>query len=453
MRNYFKVFEEGKYYPSESILTDLEVKYLSEKRIIEVQGNTFKSNFVGEFLTPEKDFFSVPKNFNTDSSTIELFIKVLDHYKNLKKDGMTLLVNNTFTISNDGKLESEKFYYNELKEFFLDFVTYEFIYPRKTIKKHTTSPTKGKIDVLSTIRNRKQRGPGLTYQVKDVENSDKWNLDDIYWTTIKELTDIYGNTADKQEINEMKDFLKEEGYKIKETDISNFGEVIKDIERCNVGIIHNPIKNTLLSYFEMKKISEKYKLRAFYTNNFEYVWENMVQIVLYHNKKFENELSHKFKNVETHSKWVRTQDIEGFLSTKKDSSISTDNPNIIEWDEHSLEPDLFSEIKVNNKTLRFIGDAKYYKDINSDFRKEMSEYNDAMDNKYPMCIFVPSDITTVNRRRRQQEKELIIFKIDIKEVIEESINIDKGRNSFLLIRKVCSLIDKYTNRRNQESGF
>jgi hypothetical protein len=214
MRNYFKVFEQGEEYPIESILTDLEAKYLSEKGIIELHGSKFKSKFVGEFLTPEKDFFSVPKNFNTDSSTIELFIKVLDHYKNLKKDGVTLLVNNTFAISNDGKLESEKFYYNELKEFFLDFITYEFIYPSKTIKKHTTSPTRGKIDVLSTIRNRKQRGPGITYQVKDVENSDKWNLDDIYWTTIKELTDIYGNTADKQEINEMKDFLKEEGYKI-----------------------------------------------------------------------------------------------------------------------------------------------------------------------------------------------------------------------------------------------
>jgi hypothetical protein len=455
MRSYFKVFEEGKYYPISELLSELEIKYLTENFIIEVQGDTFKSNFVGEFLTPEKNFFSVPKNFNTDNETIDIFIKILDHYRNLKKEGKTLLLNNTFTISNNGKLESEKFYYNELKEFFLDFVTYEFIYPRKTVKKHTTSPTKGKIDVLSTIRNRKEKGTGVTYQVKDVENSDNWNIDDIYWSVVKQLSETYGSSSDIKEINDMKDFLKEEGYKIKETDISDFDEVIKNIEKCDVGIIHNPIKNTLLDYFQTKKISEKYKLKAFYTNNFKYVWEHMVRIVLYHNKEFEKELSFKFKNVETHSKWVNSNNIKKFLSDKKGSFISSDNPNIVEWFEHSLEPDLFSEIKIDNKTLRFIGDAKYYKDINSDFRKEMSEYNDAMENKYPMCIFVPSNITKVNRRRRSQDqtKELLIFKIDIKDVIEESIKIDEGINSFSLIRSVCSLINKYTNRRNIHNGF
>lgn len=449
---YSQVFQESQYYPI-SILTDFDLNFLKSKSLITQVENTFQSNFVGEIITPEESFFSVPKNFNTDDSTVKLFLKVLDSFSFIKKGGKTLLINDEFTTSQSGKLKSEKFYFNELKEFFLDFITYEFIYPKNFIKRHSTIPLKGEIDVLSTVRSRRQRGPGITYKIKDVKNSDEWNIDDIYWSTIKYLTDKWGNKDDEEQVYEMKDFLIEEGYEISEVDISNSKEIIKFLDSQEVNLIHNPIKNTLIKYFESKSISEKFKIRAFYTKYFQYVWEEIIRLSLYHNNKFEDRLISDFIHVETHSKWLPSSKIDDFLKTNPSARVSTDNSNIVEWDQKSLEPDLFSEIVKNGNTLRFIGDAKYYNDIDSDYGKEMNEYNDAMDNIYPMCIFVPSDVTTVYRTRRFGQKELIIFKLDIEDVIDDSINILNGVRTFNSINKVHKLIYKYTRRYNSENGF
>lgn len=450
--SYSQVFKESQFY-SISLLSEFDSNFLTSKFLITISNDTFQSNFVGEVVTPENSFFSVPKNFDTDKSTINLMIKVLDTFRYLKKDGKTLLLNDEFTSSSVGSIKSEKFYFNELKEFFLDFITYEFIYPKQTIDKHSTSPLKGKIDVLKTIRARKQKGPGITYKTKDVKNSDNWNIDDVYWTGIKYLTDKWGNDDDKEQVYEMKEFLLEEGYLISELDINDTEKMISEIEKSDVGIIHLPIKNTLLDYFKSIPISEKFKVKVFYTKYFQYVWEEIIRISLYNSSDFEKELINKFKNIETQSKWISSSKIDDFLKNNLNAKISNDNPNIVEWDEKNLRPDLFSEIKTKEGRIRFIGDAKYYNDINSEYGKEMNEYNDAMNNIYPMCIFVPSNITTVFRTKRVSDKELIIFKLDIKKVIEDSINRINGRNTFETIDKVLVLINKYTRRRNKENGF
>jgi hypothetical protein len=451
---YSLIFRESEYYPI-SDLSELNFNFLSSKGLISKNGNNFQSNFVGEVISPESSFFSVPKNFNKDKRNVELFKKVLDTFSYFKKDGKTLLLNDEFTISESSGVRSEKFYFNELKEFFLDYISYEFIYPTKYKMLHSKLPLKGKVDVYNTVLNLKEKGTGVTYKVKDIKNSDDWNMDDIYWSTIKYLTEKWGNQNDKSDIYDMFNFLSEEGYEIKEIDISNNSQIIEDIDKSEVGVIHQPIKNTLLNYFKSKLVKEKIKVKIFYTKYFQYVWEEIVRISFFHSKEFEKELIGNFNNIEIESRWVPNSRLEDFLRRNPKATQSGSNKNIVEWGTTNLRPDLFSQIKRNGVIIRFIGDAKYYNNIDSDYSKEMNEYNNAMVNRYPMCIFVPSDKTTVYRRRRdsQNHKEIIIFKISVEEAIEDSINIIKGIDSFNSINKVHDLIYKFTNRKTEETGF
>ena len=121
---------------STSIFTESELKFVKSKELIEVKRDRFWPKFVGEFTTPENSYFSLPKNFEPTDENVELFKKVLQNYKELKgTDGKTLRTNNTFAVSPDGQLKSEKVFYNELKEFFLDYLTYEYVYPSKQKKR------------------------------------------------------------------------------------------------------------------------------------------------------------------------------------------------------------------------------------------------------------------------------------------------------------------------------
>jgi hypothetical protein len=220
-------------------------------------------------------------------------------------------------------------------------------------------------------------------------------------------------------------------------------------------VIHYPIRDTLIEYYEKKKLKESlFKIKVFYTKNFNYVWEELTRKALFDNEEFKNNEEGKFKDVETISKWVRTSEIEAFLKEKggKNPRQQEDNPNMIEWDDSKLEPDIFSSILFKGKNIRFIGDAKYYNNIDSDFVKEMKEYNDAMDNKYPMCIFVCGDITTVYRKKTSginREKELIIFYLSTEDAIRVAMNRNKGKEDYSLIMYVNKLIDKYTRRKGQ----
>ena len=424
--SYNQIFVEAdkEGYPI-SIFTDSELKFLKSKELINIIDDKFRPSFVGEFITPENSYFSLPKNFQPTPENVELFKKVLIRYKDLKGiDGKTLLTNNSFAISSTGDIKSEKFYYNELKEFFLDFITYEYIYPKKTKLKHSTSPISGgKIDVFSTMRNRQQKGPGITYKTKDIENTPGWNLDDIYWSTINSLSNLYASEDDVKQISEMKEFLLDEGYILNEIDLSNKDKVISDINKCEVGIIHQPIKNILLDYFESKSIGERFSINAFYTLKFQYVWEELTRECLKHSKNFKDSVKEEF------NKPVRRRFRE--------------DPT----DYRDLMPDIFSQ--YNGKS--FIGDAKYYRDPeNSHFDKEMYVYNQLIDNKYPMCVFVPSNITKRLEVREQVQFELIIFLISVEEAIQDAVD-----GSDRTIIRVQNLIGKNTERKGDDylGGF
>ena len=424
--SYNQIFVEAdkEGYPI-SIFTESELKFLKSKELINIKNNIFYPAFVGEFITTENSYFSLPKNFQISQENVDLFKKVLLRYKETKgPDGKTLLTNNSFAISSTGDIKSEKFYYNELKEFFLDFITYEYIYPKKTKLKHSTSPISGgKIDVFSTMRNRKQKGPGITYKTKDIENTPGWNLDDIYWSTINSLSNLYASEDDVKQISEMKEFLLDEGYILNEIDLSNKDKVISDINKCEVGIIHQPIKNILLDYFESKSIGERFSINAFYTLKFQYVWEELTRECLKHSKNFKDSVKEEF------NKPVRRRFRE--------------DPT----DYRDLMPDIFSQ--YNGKS--FIGDAKYYRDPeNSHFDKEMYVYNQLIDNKYPMCVFVPSNITKRLEVREQVQFELIIFLISVEEAIQDAVD-----GSDRTIIRVQNLIGKNTERKGDDylGGF
>jgi len=413
---------------STSIFTESELKFVTSKELIEVRRDRFWPKFVGEFTTPENSYFSLPKNFEPTEENVELFKKVLTNYKELKgTDGKTLLTNNTFAVSPDGQLKSEKFFYNELKEFFLDYITYEYVYPKKSIKTHSKSPvTGGKIDVFSTMRMRKQKGPGITYKIKDIKNTEDWNLDDIYWSTINELSIKYATDDDKKQISEMRDFLEDQGYVFSTIDISNKDKVIKDINKCDVGIIHQPIKNTLIDYFKSRMVGENFSLNIFYTVKFQYVWEQLVRDTLYHDEDWKDEL----KDVFLQYKPTKRKYEEGDVPTTY----------------RDLMPDLFSYDKETDKC--FIGDAKYYQDPeNSHFDKEMYVYNQLIDNKYPMCVFIPSSVTRRLDVREQGDFELIVFRISVKESIEDAVN--KTRNT---ISRIHELIKKNSNEMRLKGG-
>ena len=452
--DYRKVFVESNRFEynineiidSEPIFTESELKFIEEKKLLTKVENQFKVSFVGELITPDSKFFSLPKNFDITDENIEIFKKVLKNYT-----GNSLLTNNTFSITKSG-IKSEKFFYNELKYYFLDYITYEFIYPKKTILKHSSSPiTGGKLDVQSTMRYRKQKGPGITYKVKDIINNEDWKIDDIYWSVIDYLASKY---SDRVEIDEMKKFLDSEGYIINKIDISDSKEMIYKIDKCDVGIIHNPIKSILLSYFESTTVGETYKINAFYTDKFQYVWEELVRECLKNGKsdkestQFKKSLNDKFNRTELRRKWFSNkEELDKFVN---DANKSRTIVKIIKEEKVGLGvrlnyeidlssvPDVFSDYKGK----KFIGDAKYYQDPeNADFEKEFKTYNTLTDNKYPMVVFVPSKRTKVLHTRNEGEFELIIFHISVNRAINDAVN---GLDD--TIERVQTLIGKYTDR-------
>jgi len=476
----YKILIDGCEEPKNYISDIKDYEFLIKKELLIEKGSKFFPNFVGEIITPHNKYFSLPKNFKREPKeiglkNIQLIKSVLDEFsKTRSKEGNTLLYNHYFEPTYDDKFESDEYYYKELKKFFLDYIAYEFIYPLNKIKIHSGSPIKGgKLDILKTVQNRKRFGTGMTYEVKDVKNDDDWSIDDIYYSTIIELMTEFGTDGDIRDIKEMKNYLDEEGYEIliddkgdgttldkKIKDTSPEG-IINEIHKSTVGVIHYPIRDTLIEYYEKKKLKESlFKIKVFYTKNFNYVWEELTRKALFNNEEFKKNEEGKFKDVETISKWVRTSEIEAFLKEKggKNPRQQEDNPNMIEWDDSKLEPDIFSSILFEGRNIRFIGDAKYYKKIDSDFVKEMKEYNDAMDNKYPMCIFVCGDITTVYRKKTSginREKELIIFYLSTEDAIRVAMDRNKGIENDSLIMYVNKLINKYTRRKGQNflGGF
>jgi len=395
-----------------------DIKFFLEEKLIEQKGENSIVKFVGEVITPHCKYISLPKLFNITENNVRLIKKVINKYKTLKYENKILITNVSYAADKEAEIKSDAFYFNKLKEYFLDYITYEFIYPKKKLIKHSKTPLKGKIDVLKTEREFERKGGGVTYKIKDIKNSLNWGLDDIYYTTILKLSNSYGSDKDIEQINNMIDFIKSEGYDIKIDerilqDDPPTENIIKDIKRCEVDGIHNPIKNTLIRYFESEKIKEKNTIFAFYTKQFEYVWEFFSRKVLYNDEKFKKEFFEKFTDV------PRSFKKGGF---------------IIEREER---PDIFS----NYRNMKFIGDSKYYKNLDSDFRKEQYEYNTLCDNQYPMCVFVPNSETEYEDIRINKEFELVIISLSLEEVILDVIN-----ETDIVINKVQEIIKEQSER-------
>ena len=97
---YSHIFVEGKRegYPL-SVFNESEIEFIKSKNLIEIRGTQFLPLFVGEFITPDNSYFSLPKNFEPTQDNIDLFKKVLSRFKDLKgEDGKTLISNYTFTV-------------------------------------------------------------------------------------------------------------------------------------------------------------------------------------------------------------------------------------------------------------------------------------------------------------------------------------------------------------------
>jgi hypothetical protein len=217
-----------------------------------------------------------------------------------------------------------------------------------------------------------------------------------------------------------------------------------------VGIIHNPIKNTLISYFKSKSVSESFKIKVFYTENFAFVWEELVRHALKEDKSFRNKLEPKFKRKETRLKWFpTTQELDDYLSNNK--SITQIRREVsgtgfrltFEIKSESI-PDLFSV--YNGKKI--IGDAKYYNDPEgSEYEKEFRTYNILSENKYPMLILTPGLRNKSLQVRREGELELIILQLSIEQVIEDALT--KGDSCIHWIH-VLLFDKKYTSEKRAQ---
>ena len=475
--NEYTFFIESELF---DITNSEDIKFLKEfvsgnQSLINQEGDKFRINFVGEVITPTNRYFSMPKNMQPNQS-VDLIKDVLKN-----KDLTTNQDGKNLALSQIGSYTSERVYFDKLKSYFLDYLTYEFIYPLKKNKKHSNSPISGaNISVIDTLRNRKRFGTGITYTTKDVENSEDWILDDIYLYTIEELESrLNVSSVDKHEIEKMKEYLKGEGYSFNDLidnkiiskktkkvllDLSITEDVINKIKKCDIGIIHNPIKNVLLDYYGNKQqASANSTVNVIFTNNFEDVWERIMQKALksidiseFAGQKFVD----RFNKYEITEKFIPILSLPEYSSKLKIIEGDTE-PNEDKWiakrgNGHflcvrgrKLIPDIFVYVDENRK---FIGDAKYYKDSsNSNYDKEFYIYNDAQENKDPMVIFAIPDtdkeITTVPVKGYRRApitggiRELILITVCVTDVIDDALN-----NGDKVLKKSISLIEKYTRK-------
>jgi hypothetical protein len=367
---------------TEVLPTDfVDVDFLVKKELLVKQTNgKLKVNFVGEVITPNSKIISLPKNFQPTESNIQLTIDILKKFRSLAKDGKTLIENRSFVA--EGETNSDVFYFKTFKKYFTDHITFDFISPQKKIKLHTTTPIAANFDVVETEINNERCGPGLTYKLKNKSNN-AWksvtSLSDIYFSTVKNLFDEFGTEDDKSEFESVTNYYILKGHKFNYINIDE-ENVISEISNNNVSVVHTPIKSQLINYYKFKSVSEKYKIRVFYSRNFEYVWEFFCRKSLKHNESFKKKIN-----------WI-------------ESNFKTSNP------------DVFSD----NDGKFFIADCKYYNDINSDYTKELYEYNECQNDMYPIMILVPSMTTELHKEpRRHKQKELLVVKLSVEDVISD----------------------------------
>ena len=314
----------------------------------------------------------------------------------------------------------------------MDYITYEFIYPKKKIHKHSNKPQlNSKIDLVRTdINNDLFDKEGTTYIIKNINPPLKWRIKDIYWTTLKILSEKYASDNELKEIEEMYDYLTKDKFfilndlrdlKIKDSDnnivendfdMNNIKHVIDEIDKCDVNLRQYSIKECLLNYYNKIGYSKSYKLNIVYMKNFEYLWEYMMKIILKDDNDFRN------------NNW----DYDYKIINLNDDDISN----------REFKPDVFS----NYNGFKFVADAKYYNNIDSKFDKELYAYNEYINNKYPIIILIPSENNSFYRKIKTNEKELLICLISIEETLNDILN-----NSYNILNKLQKGINKYSNRK------
>ena len=153
---------------------------------------------------------------------------------------------------------------------------------------------------------------------------------------------------------------------------------------CFINILHSII---------IPKAKPCRTINVFYTHEFEYLYEYLLQTVLGHNTSFKN------------SNWS--------------------NPNY-----KTLHPGVI--------TKTFIGDAKYYRirdHNNNSFEKELYAYNIANDNSQPNIVFIPSEESKHLKTLIHSSNKLEVVTINIKDILH-----DYKTNSTITLQFVESLI-------------
>ncbi|RZJ36426.1 MAG: hypothetical protein EOO51_01440 [Flavobacterium sp.] len=352
---------------------------------------SYKVAFVGEVFTPYGYFVSLPKNFNeSNSSNVELVILILKEFKNLKKNGRLLLQNKTYEIGKE--IESDYFYWRKLYSFFVDYITYEFYYPRKRNIRHSSSRLNGRLNPMLTEVNSERLGTGITYEVKNYEDNYFRN---IFYSSLKFLEKKFASEIESRKILELEKYLRIKNIKFRliELDANVFLSYSKKLLS---NAVHETIVKTLVSYFLNEKITEKNRINVFYTKEFEYLYEFLLQKVLLH---------------DTTSKNINWQD-----------------PNF-----KSLRPDIINE--------SFIGDAKYFlipdftKTSVPSFEKELYAYNVANGNSQPNYVFIPTESNAYLKTLIHNSYKLHVVTINLHTVVDDYFN---KKNTILNFIKSCS---------------
>jgi len=405
-------------------ISDTDYDILDNMDLISVtrrEPNKFTCNFVGSFITPNTKFFSLPKGTELTKENVELVSFILNRYNEIRKNNSTVIKSTSFDASPSGNIQSSKYYYNKLLKTFLDFQTYEFMYPEE--KKYIQSKHKmydGEIDVVETAILQDSKPGYMVYAVNDISRKD-WILDDIYYSLLIELIAEHGSDTDKMRFKSTVSVIRNYGYNFGIIDISDANKIVSLIKKHNVSPLHKNIKRTLLDYFNGKLVEKKYPVNILYTKLFQNVWEEMLKTVLKHDKEFNKKLIDTSNPTELHK-----YSPKGEITTYK---------NVI--------PDITST--YNGKKVIF--DAKYYKSDDKIFYKEFYEYNNAFGNVYPIIIIMPGNRFQRLYRGVQTVFESFVFTIPIDAAI-----MDIKNDTDVCINRLQTLINKTTTRRGA-SGF
>lgn len=244
--------------------------------------------------------------------------------------------------------------------------------------KYSVSRAKSRLHPMLTDLNREKYGTGITYEVKNIKED---TFKNIYYTTLKNLERKFASEAEQYHILETELFLKAKGHVFKEVEI-NADCFLNHIKTLEVSTLHETIVKTINNYYLESKIKEKHFISVFYSKEFEYVFEYLLQTVLKHSNSYKN------------SSWI--------------------NPNY-----KKLQPDIVTET--------FIGDAKYYKITEANkygFEKELYAYNIANLNKQPNIVFIPSEKTEHLKTLEHGIYRLEVVSLNLRDVLNDYLQKD-----------------------------